>query len=890
VTTLRSWLARWRDRLRWQRRDRELDDEIAAHLAEATDDYVRRGLSRDAAAHAARRDFGGIVAAEEAHRDLRSLAVDRVARDLRYAVRGLRRTPGFTATVLVVLSVCTAAATSGLALVNAIVFRPLPYASADRLVAISHDLPGLQMNGGISGAVFDHYRLESRSLEAIGIYEERMLTLSTADGSERVAAAFSSVDFFHVLGVSPVVGRLFTVADAAPGFTNMRWEIPVLLSHRLWVARFGADPGVVGRLITLSDNRRRVVGVLPPHVALPRPETDIWMLFEPVRRAGRFPGDFDLSAIGRLRPGVTIEAARTELAALLPSMAGRYRGATAESVASARIRPTVRPLKATVIGSAGTALWPLFGGMMVLLLIAGLNLGSLFLVRAQHRRREVAVRRALGAGDVAVTRLFLVEALLLTTAAAGCGLAFAALFLRLVSTLSIEVPRAQEISIDGSVVAFVSIVAFLTATAFALPASRHNRRDDGAGLLAGNARSSGSRSDRRLRHGLIAAQVTLALVLLSSSALMVRTYRNLTHVDLGFAEDRLLVVDASLSTRRYRDNTRIYTDLVARLRTLPGVVDASAVSTVPLAANEYRFPIEPAGAPLAFKFFLPGYFEAMGIPIVAGQSLAGPDAAAVADPVVISDALARRLDPNRHVIGRPIRRLETDGTLVDLGGDPVPPFAVAGVSGPVRETSLRTDPPEIVYIPVREPAVERSIVPTNMTLVIRTQGPPHDLAPAVRRALHEASPDLSAGRARTMDEIVAAARGTETSVGALLLAAAAVSLLLGLVGIYGSVAHAARARAKEIGIRVALGAGTNDVIRAVAAGTLAAASVGIAIGVAASMAATQLLDALLFGVDPADPKTLAVVTFALTLTVGGAALAAAWRAGRVDPQRALRAD
>jgi predicted permease len=619
MTTLRARLARWRDRLRWQRRDRELRDEIAAHLDEAAAEYIRRGLTPDEAARAARRDFGGVVATEEAHRQLRSTAVDRVAREVRVAMRGLRRSPGFTTTVLVVLTICTAAATSGFALLNAIVFRPLPYPAADRLVAISHDVPGLQLSGvGVSSAVFDHYRsAAARSFEAIGTYEERTLTLRAGDGAERVTAAFTSVDVFRVLGVTPVVGRLFTAADAAPGFMNMRWEIPVLLSHRLWATRFGAEPDVVGRIITLNDNRRLVVGVLPAHVALPRPETDIWMLLEPARGGGRFPGDFEWSAIGRLRAGVSVEGARTELAAVLPSMAERYPGATAESLAAARIQPIVTPLKATVIGGAATALWPLFGGMVVLLLIAGLNVAGLFIVRAQHRQREFAVQRALGANAADVARMFFVEALLVTTVATAGGLALAGLCLQAIAALTIDVPRAAEISIDAVTVAFALLIAVASAGLFALPSAGRDRQSAAASLLASGTRSSGSRTDRRVRQVLIALQIALALVLLSSSVLMARTYTNLKRIELGFSPDRLLVVDASLASRRYRDNTRIYTELVARLRQLPGVVDASAVSTVPLAVNEYRFPIEPGGAPLAFKFFVPGYFETMRIPIVA---------------------------------------------------------------------------------------------------------------------------------------------------------------------------------------------------------------------------------------------------------------------------------
>jgi hypothetical protein len=389
---------------------------------------------------------------------------------------------------------------------------------------------------------------------------------------------------------------------------------------------------------------------------------------------------------------------------------------------------------------------------------------------------------------------------------------------------------------------------------------------------------------------LIAAQVMLALVLVSASALMVRTYRNLTRVELGFASDRLLTVETSLASQRYRQHARIFTDLVARLRQLPGVEDASAVSAAPLTPNEHLFPVEPQGAPIAFKFFMPGYFEMMEISVLDGQGVAAGELVAVPEPVVISDSLARRLHPDGRAIGQPIRRLNEDGTVVELGRGPVPPFAIAGIAGAVRETSLRSNPTEIVYIPIMEPAVERSIVPIDMVLVIRTGVPPLDLAASVRREVQAASPDLSVGKVRTMAAIVGEARAPETFVGALLLAAAVVSVLLGIVGIYGSVAHVARYRAREIGIRVALGARTHEIVRTVAAGTIAAAAAGVAVGLGAALVATRALGALLFGVDPADPVSLTATTSALLLAAAAAALFAAWRGARADPLIALRSE
>jgi hypothetical protein len=389
---------------------------------------------------------------------------------------------------------------------------------------------------------------------------------------------------------------------------------------------------------------------------------------------------------------------------------------------------------------------------------------------------------------------------------------------------------------------------------------------------------------------LIAAQVMLALVLLSASALMVRTYRNLTRVELGFSPDRLLTVETSLASRRYAQHARIFADLVARLRQLPGVEDASAVSAAPLTPTEHLFPLEPQGAAIAFKFFMPGYFEMMKIPVLDGPGVAAGELVAVPEPVVISDSLARRLHPDGRAIGQPIRRLNEDGTVVELGRGPVPPFAIAGIAGAVRETSLRSDPTEIVYIPIMEPAVERSIVPIDMVLVIRTGVPPLDLAASVRREIQAASPDLSVGKVRTMEAIVGGARAPETFVGALLLAAAVVSVLLGIVGIYGSVAHVARDRAREIGIRVALGGRIGEVTRTVAGGTLRATVIGIALGLGATLVATRALTSLLFGVDPADPFTLVTMSLSLLAAAAGAALLAAWRGARADPLVALRSE
>jgi predicted permease len=873
VSRARTFLAQLGALFRSSAIDRELQLEIASHLEEATEELLKQGLTPEAARREAFRRFGGVAQAEDAYRQRLSFRwLDRSRSDLRQTTRALRRNPGFAAAVLAVLAIGTGAIVSVFALLNAIVFRPLPYPQSDRLVVVKHNAPGLNVTeAGLSSGLYFHYSEHARSFDSFALHFDALQNLQLPNTArERVHITFAGVELFDVLRARPALGRLFTKEDAKPGFMNMTWKIPVLLSHEIWATHFGADPNIVGRTLTINDSPREVVGVMPEGFRFPDAATQIWILFEPSRSTPSFARSLTYSAVGRLKPGVTVQAAQDDLTRILPRIVGVYEDATPQRFGEIQLAPIVVPLKTAVIGDVRRVLWTLFAGLSLLLLIACASAAGLFLTRAEHRRREIALRFALGADARHVARVFLTEALVLTVTAAAIGLPLAKLLLWAVLTFTpVELPRAAEISIDSTSMVFAFVLAVLMAMFYGAIPLRQRRRTG--------------------RHPIVVLQVALALALMVGSALMLQTYLRLTQQPLGFSADRLLTMEIGLPTREYRRHARIYADVVDRVRQIPGVKAATSASFLPLTDNAFVFPVEADRAPVAFKFFVPGYFQAMHVPIVQGESFAAGEHVTSPSPVLVSAVLARRLYPAESAMGRPVRRLNRDGTPVIRDGL-VPPFTIVGVVGDVRETTLRGDPSEVVYIPIVEPNVEQEIVPTNMTLAIRTDDAPLALMAAVRDAVLAVAPALTISKVRTMDAIVRAARSREAFVGALLLLAAVVSLFLGVVGIYGSVAHLARQRTREIGIRTALGAPRASVIHLVVAGSMRAVLVGASMGLAVALAGTRALGALLFGVPARDPTIFLAATVLLLFAALAAALLAARHALRVTPLVAMRTE
>jgi putative ABC transport system permease protein len=873
VLAARLWQA-----LRSRQHDDDLRQQIASHLDESTEEYVRQGLSPEEARRAALRSFGGVTRTWDAWRDARPfVSWDHWWRDLRQAGRALRRNAGFSAVVIVILAMGTGSITALFTLLNTVVLQPLPFAESDRLVVIHHTARGLGLlDGGVSSDLYFDYRDRARSLESLAVYRDPVLLnlRAPADGTERVTVTYASAALFAVLRTRPALGRLFTSEDGRPGFMNMTWKIPTLMSYEYWVSRFGADPGVIGRTLTINDSPREIVGVLPKGFSFPQSGTELWVLLEPARRTTTRSLQHGLTwnAVGRLTAGATPASTQLELNRIVEAI-----GRVDPDAARAEFKPVVTPLKSALVGSVAPLIWLLFGGMGLLLVAACANAGGLFLVRAEHRAREMAVRRALGAHGPHLVRVFVAEAMILAGLAAGLGLGIANGILAAVITfMPVRLPRTAEIRLGWTAVLFAGGLAVLIAAFYGLVSSRRFKPR----LLSGERWTTRRRAGSWGPDVLIAVQVALALALMSASALMVQTYRNLSHRPLGFSADHLLTVEITLPSRKADQHARIYHDIVDRVRLLPQVDQAAAASFVPLTVGEDAFPIQAGTAPVPFKFYVSGYFQTMRTPIVDGADISDAPPA-LQHPVLISAALARRLYPGARAVGRPLQRLNADGSVVDFGGAPLPAFTIAGVVADVREAALREAPTEIVYVPIINPPADPSIVPTNMTLVVRARVPFGPLAAAVKSAVAQVDPDVSIGQVRPMETIVGAARAPETFVGVLLLFGAVMSLFLGAVGVYGSVAQVVRRRTREIAIRTALGASRAEVIRLVTAGAVRAVLAGGAVGLALSLALTGALRSLLFGVAARDPAALAAVTGLLVTTAGIAALLAARRATHV---------
>lgn len=876
----------------------DLRREIDSHIAEATDDFIRQGLKPAEARRAALRHFGGVAQTEEAYRDALVVRwVDAFGRHVRHASRALGRSPGFALVLVGILAIGIGALAAVFTLLNRVVLQPLPYVAADRLVAVRHAATGLQLSDvGVSEGLLIHYRQHSQTLEAIGTYEQgAMLNLATPDGSvERVRITRASSALFGLLGEAPLHGRLFTEEDGRPGFMDGRWPIPVLLSHGLWRDRFNADPAVVGTMVTINELPRLVVGVMPEGFSFPDRHTQIWMLNEVPLQNASVARSFDLNAVARLRQGTTIDTAERELAELVSRIEGAFRDATPARLAEVGLVPFVRPLKEQVVGDIANVLWPLSGGMLLLLGIAVANAATLFSIRAQQRRREVSVRLALGASRHQVAAAFFLEALLLTMTGAAVGLYGAQAALATVLRMApIELPRSSEVGL-GVIEVLVALSLSVAIAGFYAVLS--TRRADGPAhdALRGGDRTTTSPGGQRGFDVLLGTQVALALVLMVFSALASRTYTNLTQRPLGFAPERILTVEIGLPFQLASQHIRLYTDLVDRVRRLPGVESAAAASGLPLTGTDERHLVSGSPAPVSMTFFVPGYFQTIGTPIAAGHGFSDRAAAPGSLPVLVSASLERRLFGAHSAIGQPLERLERDGspiqTFLPTGPSARPPFTIVGVVGDVRGTSLREGPAEVLYVPLVEPRVEPQIVPTDMTLVVRAAGAPLGLISAVRDAVREANPRLSVGKVQEFESIVRSARAEEAFAGALLGSAALVAFALGLIGVHGSVAQQVRRRRQEIGVRVALGASRSSIVRLVTTAALAAVGAGATVGIAAALVGAQLLDALLYGVEPRDPSTIALVCALLVASAALAAFTASLRGTRVSPVNALRGE
>jgi len=799
--------------------------------------------------------------------------------DLRFALRGLRRQPGFTAVALVALALGIGANTAIFSIVNGVLLRPLPYPQPDRLVQIWRDL---RLQGGPaqewgSPPVFFEWQAETDVFERVAAVTDWGPTLTGEDEPERLTGALVSRDYFDVLGVRPAIGRTFTADEDRPDGPQA-----VVLSGPLW-RRLGADPELVGRAIVLNGRAVTVVGVLPdgfrPAVV---PGAEIFGAFQ-LDPASQARNLFVLRTIGRLKPGVSLDAARARLDALAARLEADY--PTTDTGA----RTALVPMHEQIAGPLRPAILVLVGAVVFVLLIACANVANLLVARASARAREMAVRSALGAGRWRVARQLLTEAMVLAAGGAVLGALLASWSVdALVAASPIGTAGFGDVGVDLTVLGYTAIIAALTGLVFGLAPVASVGGARATSALRDAARGGAAAGGRRLRAGLVVAEIAVSLVLLVGAGLLGRSFVRLLAVDPGYRTDHVLTAPLGAPSSRYAERPQIaafYDRVLERAGALPGVRRAALVSILPLVPgdNDADFSIEgrpePANdfdRPVAwYRMASAGYFETMGIRIVRGRGFTEADTAAAPGVVAVNETLAGRYWPGEDPVGR----------LIRLGGGPdARPATIVGVVSDVLQRGLDQPPVAEMYIPYRQ-------IPSRfMTLVLWTSGDPSSVAGPLRATVREIDPNLALTGLASMEELRAQSVTGPRFLMALVGAFAFTALALAAIGIYGVVSYGVARRTSEIGVRMALGAGRRDVVGLVVGGSLRLALAGVALGLVGALAATRAMTTLLFGVTATDPATFVATAIGLAAVAVLASLAPALRATRIDPIEALRTE
>jgi putative ABC transport system permease protein len=815
---------------------------------------------------------------------------DRAAGEVRHALRRLRRAPAFTSTAALTLAVGVGANVAIFSLIDGVLFRALPYHDADRLVALQHAAPGLGFpETGVSDGTYMHYREGNRVFEEMAIWQTASVNLTAETEPERVDLVLATPSLFPLLGIRPTLG---------PGFgPEANGGKAVLLSHGLWQRRYGSNPAIVGSTIEVNGVARLVAGVMPRDFRFPHPRVDLWMdlgLEDDLRLDA-----FYYQGAARLRDGVSIEQAGADLRRLVPGMVGRYPDATAETVTRAQLTPFLVPLKDHVVRDVRATLWLLFGAVGFVLIIVGANVANLHLVRASARERETVVRSALGAGRADLYHHFLAEGLLLAAVGGALGLLLGWIAVRaLVTILPIDLPRVYEVSVDGRAVLFAAAISMLIGiTLGTVQAARALRVRIGDGLRSAGRAFTASHNRQRTQRTLVAVQIAIALTLLVGSALMVQTFLRLRRADPGFDARDVLTLEVILPYRgyeTYQKSAALQLELLDRMRALPGVESAGAIGGLPMAQSEFAdrpSAVEVFGASesvtsaerqVAIRTVTHGYFETMRTPIIAGRAPLPTDRAAEGAPVLISANLAARLFPGRNALGQRLRRARNNRRADDDGWN-----TIIGVVADVHDAGLAAPPPEILYLPVLDAPVDPNYTAGFLAFAIRSEATAASLVPGIRAIVRELDPTLPIASVRTMQSILDAATARTRFITLLLLIAAVAALFLGVIGIYGVLSYAVGLRRREIGLRIALGARHDDVIKLVLGDGIRVTIIGLACGTLAAGALVHSMRGLLYGVSPNDPATFVAMAALLFVIALIACTLPALRAARVEPVEVL---
>ncbi len=814
-----------------------------------------------------------------------------ISKQLILVGRKLSRSPGFSIVAVLTLALGIGANTAIFSVVHAVLLKPLPFESPQELYGLWHTGHGL----GIpqveqSNTTYTVYHDLSESFSATGLYSADFSTSLTGDGEPvRLETASATASLFDVLGVPALAGRTFSEEEDEPGAPGV-----ALVSYGLWRGRFGGDPNILGRTLTLGGEPWEVVGVMPAGFAFPREDTQLWIPHViPTEDLGK--ANFSYDAIGRLKPGVTVDAANEELARLLRRMPEIYPGElTVGLLEQAQLTPYLSPLLEDVVGGVSQVLWILLGTVGFVLLIACANVANLFLVRAEGRQRELALRAALGASRGDIVQYFLTEAVALSLLGGIVGVGLAAAALRALVVLSSDnIPRLAEVGLHPQVLAFTAGVCLLSGLAFGLiPVIRYRRPNLVSAINEGSLRASAGRETHIVRSTLVVAQIALALVLLVGSGLMARSFWELKNVHPGFEPDNLLTVRLSLSASAYPDPddaASFYQRLMSELGGLPGVTSVGAISNLPLtdgqsnnAVNLEDFPVKPDEIPplARMNYATPGYFETLGITLVEGRNFEARDHEQQTGAAIVSANFAKTYWPDESALGRRIAPGLPSGALRW--------YTIVGVVADVSDDGLDKNPPTMVYYPVVGFGGEYDDwTIRSMSVAMRTSTEPMSLAGQARDAVWAIDPELPLISIRSGETLLATSTASTSYTMILLGISASVALLLGAIGIYGVISYIVSQRTREIGVRMALGAGRGDVNRMVVGQGFRLALVGVALGVVGALMATRLMTSLLFGVSSHDPLTFAVTAIFLLVVAVVASFIPAWRASLLNPVKAL---
>jgi putative ABC transport system permease protein len=799
--------------------------------------------------------------------------------DLRYAIRLQRKNLGFTIIAIIALALGIGANTAIFSVVNTVLLRPLPYKDPERLVMVWEDASKLGYPQDTPAAAnFVDWRDQNQVFEGMAAISDTSFNLTGSGEPERLEGQIVSTNLFPLLGVEPQVGRVFTADEDRPGSEHV-----VLLSYGLWQRRFGGDPSVVGKSLTLNGASYTVVGVMPARFQFPTPNDETWVPIAFTQEDAANRNRHYLRVVARLKPGVSLSQAQANMSTIATRLQQQYPATNTD------LGAVITPLHEHLVGDIRPALLILLGAVGLVLLIACANVANLLLARAAVRQKEIAVRVALGARRGRLIRQFLTESVLLSISGGLVGLAIAyAGIIILKSFIPDNVSQARAISIDYKVLGFTLLVSVATGLIFGLaPAIQSVRFNQAETLKEGGRDAATGGSGKRLRGLLVMAEVAISLVLLIGAGLLINSFLRLRNVDPGFRAENLLTMKIVLPELKYErkaQRSAFYTDVVQRVQSLPGVRSAAVTTNLPLYFQGNSISISIEGKPepppgqepiIVTRIISPGYFDTMSIPLLKGRALTDQDTDDSPNVVVISENMARRYWPGEEALGKRIAvgKVKSAEDWIQ----------VVGVVKDVRQFELNADPKPQMYLTHRQYGFFDA-----QDLVVKTDVDPATLAGAVRKAVAEVDKDQPVSNIRTMETILADSIARQRFSMLLLAIFASVALVLAAVGIYGVMSYSVAQRTHEIGIRMALGAQTSAVLKLALGYGLKLVLAGIAIGFIAALVLTRVMSTLLFGVTATDPTTFALISL---LLIGVAAIASyipARRATRVNPLIALR--